>query len=72
MNRKEKIKKIVEAEYETLFGEEGLTCCLCATTIDGMGHNPEPLGDGDDRACDTCNSTKVIVARLNLLKGTAQ
>jgi hypothetical protein len=52
--------------------EEKLTCCLCATEIEGMGHNPAPLGDGDERACDTCNATKVIVARLNMLKGSAQ
>ena len=43
-------------------------CILCNGNVIGMGHNPEPLAHYDDgRACDECNDTKVIPARLGLL-----
>ena len=40
-------------------------CVLCGEDSIGWGNNPEPLKEFDDgRCCDTCNSTKVIPARL--------
>ena len=45
-------------------------CILCSDLIIGFGHNPEPLASYDDgRACDLCNDTKVIPARLTHLMG---
>ncbi len=38
-------------------------CSLCDNTINGFGNNAQPLKD--DRCCDTCNTTKVIPARLS-------
>lgn len=44
-------------------------CCLCGETYNGYGNNPAPLSDNDtDRCCDECNLTKVIPARLGMLK----
>jgi hypothetical protein len=43
-------------------------CILCCVVFDGMGHNPEPLASYDaGRACDLCNDTKIIPARLTHL-----
>ena len=40
-------------------------CCLCGSTIGGMGYgnNPFPMAE-KGRCCDDCNLTKVIPARL--------
>jgi len=51
---------------------EAPSCCLCGGPCEpwheeptGYGHNPDPLGNGeDDRCCDYCNASKVITARL--------
>ena len=41
------------------------TCALCGGLFDGPGHNPEPLQvEGDGRACNDCNGTRVIPARI--------
>ena len=46
-----------------------MNCILCGDPIDGMGHNPEPLASYDDgRACDVCNDTRVIPARITALR----
>lgn len=37
-------------------------CSLCDNTITGFGNNAQPLSI--DRCCDTCNTTKVIPARM--------
>lgn len=43
-------------------------CVLCGAPIDGYGNNPEPLASYDDgRACDDCNTDRVIPARLMAL-----
>ena len=44
--------------------EEERTCSLCGDTFIGMGNNPEPLAEFEDRCCDDCNWTKVIPARF--------
>jgi hypothetical protein len=47
--------------------EEERTCSLCGRQFVGMGNNPEPLRDFEERCCDACNMTKVIPARLGML-----
>ena len=42
-------------------------CCLCGGDAGRYGHNPDPVPhhQGDEaRCCDSCNSTKVIPARI--------
>ena len=51
------------------------TCCLCHKEFVGYGHNPLPLFNGyykDEigRACEHCNITKVIPARIMFKIGT--
>jgi len=43
------------------------TCCLCGSEEVGYGHNPAPLAGDQNRACDSCNATKVIPARLAMM-----
>lgn len=38
-------------------------CILCTEKYEGYGNNPAPLAKAG-RCCDTCNSTRVIPARL--------
>lgn len=42
-------------------------CILCNKIFNGYGNNPEPLSN-KGMCCDICNDTKVIPARLNLVK----
>ena len=55
-------------------------CSLCDEAIEpqrtpdgeifwSKGHNAQPLSDG--RACDGCNTTKVIPSRIANLRSTA-
>jgi hypothetical protein len=52
-----------------------MKCCLCGEEIPVVngwaeGHNPDPLAIGeDDRCCSDCNATKVIPARLGVVRG---
>lgn len=39
------------------------TCALCGGSFYGYGNNPDPVAK-KGQCCDTCNSTKVIPARL--------
>lgn len=41
-------------------------CCLCGGRFVEWGHNPLPLGDGDDgnRCCSKCNVERVIPVRI--------
>ncbi len=39
-------------------------CVLCGAQIEGFGNNPDPLAKTGS-ACDQCNATKVIPARLS-------
>ena len=39
-------------------------CSLCNDDFVGMGNNPEPLAEFEQRCCDDCNSEKVFPARL--------
>ena len=43
------------------------TCCLCGEEQVGYGNNPAPIGKMPDRCCSTCNSTKVIPARIFMM-----
>lgn len=43
------------------------TCVLCGKHIDGYGNNPAPLAD-EGKCCDSCNSKRVIPARLKAMK----
>jgi hypothetical protein len=42
-------------------------CALCGAPYETYGNNPDPLGDHDDRVCDSCNERFVIPARLRQL-----
>jgi hypothetical protein len=39
-------------------------CSLCGETFIGMGNNPEPLKEFEERCCDDCNWGKVVPARI--------
>lgn len=41
-------------------------CSICGKEYEGYGNNAEPINDG--RCCDECNLSKVIPARLGLMK----
>lgn len=47
------------------------TCCICGEESEGFGNNPAPLPtkNEDDRCCDFCNDTKVILERLKQIFG---
>jgi len=47
--------------------EQG-ACCLCGSTIGGMGygHNPAPV-KMEGRCCGMCNGLVVIPARINAM-----
>lgn len=42
-------------------------CCLCGKEFVGYGNSAWPLND-NGRCCDECNTSKVIPARLALMK----
>lgn len=46
---------------------EDKNCVLCGDELQDMGNNPDPVSE-TGRACDTCNSTKVIPARLEQMQ----
>jgi hypothetical protein len=56
-------------EEETMPREDHVdTCVLCGDEFVGWGNNPEPLARYEDgKACNICNDTKVIPARLGFL-----
>ena len=39
------------------------TCCFCRETFRGFGNNPQPLLD-EGIACDVCNRSIVVFARI--------
>jgi len=43
-------------------------CVLCNGKIRNFGNNPSPLAN-EGKACDKCNYSKVIPARLLEMKG---
>lgn len=58
-----------------------MKCCLCGGDIEKKrtpggavywdgGNNPEPLADTPNRCCDTCNTTKVLPARIAAIEDT--
>jgi len=51
-------------------------CCLCCQEMEFIsvnrtntiyGHNADPISKGHGRCCGTCNYTKVITARLQMM-----
>ena len=51
------------------FEQKEKVCCLCGKKFYGWGNNPWPLNkDEDARCCDDCNNSKVLAARLLLMK----
>lgn len=42
-------------------------CVLCGKEIEGYGNNPAPLAD-EGKCCDSCNTKRVIPARLKAMK----
>lgn len=48
---------------------KGGKCCLCGGKYDNIGNNPFPFPkEENERCCDLCEHTKVIPARLLLMK----
>lgn len=43
-----------------------MKCSICKNELMGFGNNAEPINS--ERCCDTCNFTKVIPVRLEMLK----
>lgn len=39
-------------------------CVICNGILADIGHNPDPLSNGEGRCCDICNINYVIPARL--------
>jgi len=44
-------------------------CCLCGHAFVGHGNNPAPLAELPALACDYCNWSKVIPARMVTMRG---
>lgn len=42
-------------------------CVICKRQYFGWGNNPDPVAK-EGKACDECNATKVIPARLKILR----
>jgi hypothetical protein len=57
----------IYSAYQKSLGEAPLAevhdCSICGTTFEGYGNNPAPV-TSEGRACDSCNATKVIPARI--------
>lgn len=46
-----------------------MKCCICGKEIKGYGNNPYLVVKKDGKkCCDECNITKVIPARIELIK----
>lgn len=44
-----------------------MRCVLCGGPVEGYGNNPAPLAE-DGSACNGCNATKVIPARIAAMR----
>lgn len=69
VNRKLKEIHTIETMYCVLIKDPNYKpskqCCFCGNNVGKYGNNPAPLMDGaESKCCDTCNTTKVIPARL--------
>jgi hypothetical protein len=57
----------IYSAYRKSLGNEPLSkvhnCSICGTAFEGYGNNPAPV-TFEGRACDSCNATEVIPARL--------
>lgn len=62
---RELIFAITHTAPPTPKGTEMKTCSICGDSFHGFGHNPQPVKpEVGQRCCDSCNSTRVIPARL--------
>jgi len=43
------------------------TCCICGRSFVGWGNNPWPVKE-DGECCDKCNMSKVLPARIAMLR----
>ena len=57
----EAYKAKMEAELPTN------TCCFCRETFRGYGNNPSPVLE-EGTACDACNRSIVVTARLQAMR----
>lgn len=60
-------KEAREMRLNESLTEDKETCVLCGEEIEGYGNNPAPLAD-EGKCCDSCNSKRVIPARLKAMK----
>ena len=60
-------KKAREMGLNESLTEDKEKCVLCGKEIKGYGNNPAPLAD-EGKCCDSCNSKRVIPARLKAMK----
>jgi hypothetical protein len=44
-----------------------MKCCICGKEVGKFGHNPYPVRK-NGKCCSYCNDTKVIPARIELMK----
>jgi hypothetical protein len=44
-----------------------MICVICGHKLEGYGNDPYPV-KSEGRCCDKCNITKVIPARIKLMK----
>ena len=47
-------------------------CCFCKKNVGKYGNNPEPLEKAPLKCCDSCNMTRVIPARIQMLESRMQ
>ena len=63
----EKFLDAIFSAYQKYHGKELLSkdhnCSICGTAFKGYGNNPAPVRN-EGRACDSCNTTEVIPARI--------
>jgi len=42
-------------------------CCICGKRFEGYVNNPYPVVD-EGQCCDQCNQTRVLPARIRLMR----
>jgi hypothetical protein len=65
--KNEKFLDAIYTAYRKSLGKESLSknhnCSICGTSFEGYGNNPAPVKN-EGRACDSCNTTEVMPARI--------
>lgn len=46
-------------------------CSICGGSYDGVGHNPEPFDEFQNRCCNDCNDYFVTPVRIRYGRGTS-